>query len=412
MTRSSPANAQDIRVLVDAIQELSRAGGIERIQQIVRSAARTLARADGATFVLREGDRCFYADEDAIAPLWKGQRFPMQACVSGWVMINQQAAVIPDIYQDDRVPHEAYRPTFVRSMAMLPIRTVEPVGAIGIYWSRPHQPSATQMEQLRALADSTAVAIENVAVRSELEHRVAARTQELESAYLRLKEEAETRRAQLAEQKRLNRSLEFFSSHVAHDLRNPLATIQMTADMIEQAGENADLRGQFTAALNRQASRAVELIDELLDLSHASTTARCTTFPVMPMLLEVQALLPDVTIAIGRVPETVNADRLSLRQALVNLAANAGKYGSADVDIGADGEHGQIVFWVADRGPGLDPNAQQRVFTAFERGHGATVPGSGLGLAIVAAAAESHGGRAWYEDRPGGGAIFKVAIPQ
>lgn len=131
----------------------------------------------------------------------------------------------------------------------------------------------------------------------------------------------------------------------------------------------------------------------------------------MPMLLEVQALLPDVTIAIGSVPETVNADRLSLRQALVNLAANAGKYGSAEVNIGADDEDGRTVFWVADRGPGLDPNAQERVFTAFERGKGATVPGTGLGLAIVAAA-ESHGGRAWYEDRPGGGAIFKIAIPQ
>lgn len=399
-------------MLVDAIQELSRARGLERIQQIVRSAARNLAHSDGASFVLRDGDRCFYADEDAIAPLWKGQRFPMSACVSGWVMINREPAVIPDIYDDDRVPQEAYRPTFVQSLAMFPIRTVDPVGAIGIYWSRRHVLSATQMEQLRALADSTAVAMENVAVHSELEHRVAERTAALEAANILLAEEAELRRTQLIEQTRLNRSLESFSSHVAHDLRNPLATIQMAVEMIDQGGNPSGLGDAFPAALNRQVIKALELIDDLLDLAHASATARRATFPVMPMLLEVQALVPDVTFAFGPVSETVNADRLSVRQALVNLAVNAGKYGSAHVDIGVDRLGGETVFWVADRGKGLDAQEQARVFNAFERGADSTLPGHGLGLAIVAAAAESHGGRAWYEDRPGGGAIFKVAIPE
>jgi len=60
--------------LVNTVQTLSLARSVAEIQQIVKSAARRLTSADGATFVLRDGTRCHYADEDAISPLWKGQR--------------------------------------------------------------------------------------------------------------------------------------------------------------------------------------------------------------------------------------------------------------------------------------------------------------------------------------------------
>ena len=137
--------------------------------------------ADGATFVLRDNDKCFYAEEDAISPLWKGQRFPMSACISGWAMINRQPAVIEDIYADPRIPADAYRPTFVRSLAMVPIRTIDPVGAIGNYWATQHLPSPEQVKVLQALADITAVTMENVRVYEELEQRVRQRTSELQS---------------------------------------------------------------------------------------------------------------------------------------------------------------------------------------------------------------------------------------
>lgn len=68
--------------LVTAVRELSLVRTLPAVQEIVRTAAREIAGADGATFVLRDGDRCHYADEDAISPLWKGQRFPMRACIS------------------------------------------------------------------------------------------------------------------------------------------------------------------------------------------------------------------------------------------------------------------------------------------------------------------------------------------
>lgn len=172
--------AGSMQHLLRAVQELSLARTLPEIQQIVRAAARALTGCDGATFVLRDNGMCYYADEDAIAPLWKGSRFPMETCISGWTMLNRQAAVVQDIYEDDRIPHEAYRPTFVQSLVMVPIRKLDPVGAIGNYWADEHMPTEREVSLLQALADATSVAMENVQISAELEQRVLDRTADLE----------------------------------------------------------------------------------------------------------------------------------------------------------------------------------------------------------------------------------------
>ncbi|MGW0162884.1 GGDEF domain-containing protein [Mycobacterium sp. NPDC003323] len=168
--------------LLKAVQELSLARSLPEIQRIVRAAARALTGCDGATFVLRDNGQCYYADEDAIGPLWKGSRFPLESCISGWAMLNRQAAVVPDIYADDRIPHDAYRPTFVKSLVMVPIRKLDPVGAIGNYWADERQPTEEEVSLLQALADATSVAMENVQIYAELEQRVLDRTADLERA--------------------------------------------------------------------------------------------------------------------------------------------------------------------------------------------------------------------------------------
>lgn len=185
---------QATRQLIAVVQKLSLARNLETIMAIVRIAARELTRADGASFVLRDKDQCFYADEDAIAPLWKGQRFPMKICISGWTMENRQPVVIEDIYGDGRIPFAAYQPTFVKSLVMVPIRTLDPIGAIGVYWAQQHQPTAQEVDLLQALADTTSVALENVQVYNELEQRVQDRTLELEFANAQLREEVKERK--------------------------------------------------------------------------------------------------------------------------------------------------------------------------------------------------------------------------
>ena len=142
--------------------DLRAARSIAEIGGIVRGVARELTRADGATFVLRDGNFCFYADEDAIGPLWKGQRFPMTECISGWAMLNRDSVEVPDIEQDDRIPLSAYRPTFVRSLIMTPIGRERPVGAIGAYWSRTGRQHPSRLAALQELAAAAAAAIERV----------------------------------------------------------------------------------------------------------------------------------------------------------------------------------------------------------------------------------------------------------
>lgn len=132
---------------------------LEDVQRIVRRTARAVAGADGATLVLREGDQCYYADEDAVSPLWKGQRFPAKDCISGWAMLHGRVAAIADIRLDERIPQAAYRPTFVRSLVMVPIRPGDAIGAIGAYWASVHVATASEVDALVELAADAAGAL-------------------------------------------------------------------------------------------------------------------------------------------------------------------------------------------------------------------------------------------------------------
>ncbi len=182
MNANQPLTAAPDRMadLVEVIQQLSQARTIQGIQDIVRHAARRLTDADGATFVLCDNEQCHYVDEDAIGPLWKGQRFPMAACIGGWAMLNRNPAVIEDVFTDDRVPPATYQPTFVKSLVMVPIRTTDPIGAIGTFWATKRRPTDEEVRLLQALADTTAVALENVRLIDGLEGLIKLRTSELE----------------------------------------------------------------------------------------------------------------------------------------------------------------------------------------------------------------------------------------
>ncbi|PVM90643.1 histidine kinase [Caulobacter endophyticus] len=162
--------------LVETIEELSATRTIDEVAAVVRSSARRISGADGVAFVLRDDDCCWYLDEDAIGPLWKGKRFPLTACISGWAMLNRQTVVIPDIYQDDRIPHDAYRPTFVKSLVMTPVRTRDPIAALGAYWAKEHTPPPETVAKLQVMARATAAALESGRLQASLNKELERRT--------------------------------------------------------------------------------------------------------------------------------------------------------------------------------------------------------------------------------------------
>ncbi|MDX1901008.1 MAG: histidine kinase dimerization/phosphoacceptor domain -containing protein [Gammaproteobacteria bacterium] len=237
--------------LIQTIQKLSLARSLESIISIVRTEARALTGADGATFILRDEGCCYYADEDAISPLWKGKRFPMNHCISGWVMLNHQPAVIEDIYKDPRIPHDAYRPTFVKSLVMVPIRTKSPIGAIGNYWAIQRKPSAEEVKLLQALADSTSTAIENVRLYSDLEQRVVEKTL-AEKQYRHLSE-------QLTDS--LNEK-EALLKEVYHRVKNNLQVISSLLNLQAETTKNSSMKSVLVESSARVKSMA--LVHEML----------------------------------------------------------------------------------------------------------------------------------------------------
>lgn len=317
----APSARDPLITLVELIEDLSAAHTVDQIAAVVRTAARRITGADGVTFILRDGDSCSYLDEDAIGPLWKGQRFPMSACISGWVMLNGQVAVVPDVYRDDRIPHEVYRPTFVNSLVMTPVRPKDPLAAIGAYWARPHQPTADEVTKLEIMARATATALDSAGV------------------YASLSEALERRK--------------FLLRELDHRCKNTLAAVQAIAD---QTLRRATSPEHFVEAFNGRIGalgRAHELLTrgawgdaKLSEVVGQALTPFCG---VRGLTIAVSG--PDVSLA----PETAVAMHLTVHE----LAVNATKYGALSVEGGrldvswsADPVEAALDFrWVERGGP-------------------------------------------------------------
>ncbi len=390
--------------LISDVQQLSLARDLPAVQAIVRHAARELVAADGATFILRDTDRCFYADEDAIAPLWKGQRFPMTACVSGWVMLNAQPAIIADIYDDPRVPMEAYRPTFVKSMAMVPIRSRQPIGAIGVYWGSRHGATREEIELLQALADTTAVAMENLRVYAELENRVETRTAELKVA---------------------NAELESFSYSVSHDLRAPLRTLEGLSSLLAEALDEDDHEHarDYATRVRSETRRMNQLVESMLELARVvRAEIRRERVDLSELARQAFARLasasPDRTVEVHVAEGLVaRGDPRLLEGVVDNLLSNAWKYTSktdgARIDFSSEPRaDGGTDFVVDDNGAGFSMANATRLFEPFQRMHRADdFPGTGIGLATVKRTVERHGGSVEIDSEPDVGTTVRFTLP-
>jgi GAF domain-containing protein len=160
---SAAMDAERRRKLVNALTHLASVETEAELVDALRAYARAIAGADGIAVVKREGARVSYIAEDATGPLWTGQRFPIETCISGIAMIERRPILISDIRADPRVPPATYAPTFVRAMAMFPIGLPEPVMALGVYWGMRHEIDANAFTLLAGLARSAGSALTRIA---------------------------------------------------------------------------------------------------------------------------------------------------------------------------------------------------------------------------------------------------------
>jgi two-component system CheB/CheR fusion protein len=331
--------------------------------------------------------------------------FPIECCISGWTMLHSEVAIIPDIFADERIPHDVYRQTFVNSLAMTPVGPGSPVASIGVYWEGNHEATSYEIELLKSLASAADLALAGV------------------RAY------DDARRAR-AEAEQANALKDEFLATLSHELRNPLNSIVGFAELLLRSPEASQhlLVHQAASRIHGNAQAQARLINDLLDLSRLQTgklalERRPLNFPrLVADAVETeraQAVAKQVMLELEVADESVsvNGDPVRLQQLVWNLVNNAVKFtprgGRVRVAVGAEG--GEAVLAVEDTGQGIDPEFLPHVFGMFRQGDGRTTRahgGLGIGLALVHQLVDLHEGQVGAESRGRGqGACFRVRLP-
>jgi two-component system sensor histidine kinase KdpD len=225
----------------------------------------------------------------------------------------------------------------------------------------------------------------------------------------------------VAESERLSNAL---LSSISHELRTPLAAITSAASALtETKSQDPKFGAAMIAEIQEATARLNRLVGNLLDVT------RLDSGHVRPKLdwcdagdlaqTTVRTLQRELTgrgvkVEIAEKLPLVRLDFTLMQQALTNLLLNAAVHTPPGTPIWLQVRHesGHIIFSVADAGPGLPQDLLPRIFEKFFRAPDAPAGGSGLGLAIVKGFVEAHGGEITVANRPGGGAVFSISLPQ
>lgn len=266
---------------------------------------------------------------------------------------------------------------------MTPIRSIDPIGAIGTYWSYVRVPAQEEIMLLQSLADVTAVTMENIKVYNELEQRVKERTLELIDS--------------LSREKEMSALKTRFVSIASHEFRTPLGTILSSTSLLENyLGPDTD--ENKIKHIGRIKSSVKHLMNILTDflttdkLEQNKTDIQIDTFDLPKFIQEIIEEL-EGTLKKGQYIQythqgdtIIKQDRNVLHNVLLNLISNAAKYSDENkpITLNTEVKNGQVTIEVRDAGIGIPEEDQQYIFTDFFRASNtAGIQGTGLGLHIV-----------------------------
>ena len=326
---------------------------------------------------------------------------PVGESVAGWVAEFREAVVLRGEVKDPRfrfVPKDRK----VRSAMSAPLYArAEPVGVLNVSVSTgPREYTEHDLRALTVFADHAAIAIAN------------ARLYEREKAATARLEELDAKRRE-------------FLAVVTHDLKAPLTAILGYVRLLQELGEAAtmDQARDFAGIVERQGERMMDMLEQLI-----MSTSLDEGAPILNRrMLDLRKMIEDEITAFRGVfgDRTVGAhlpDRLpdvygdpsAIEHILANLLDNAVKYSpeGTEIEVTVNAASDEIRISVGDRGPGIPEQLLSRVFDRYQQGDRSVGQGSvGLGLFIVRSLALGHGGRAWAENRPGGGATVSFTLP-
>jgi signal transduction histidine kinase len=219
-----------------------------------------------------------------------------------------------------------------------------------------------------------------------------------------------------------------FVSNVSHELKTPLTSIRMFAELMQNGrGESTAKHPQYLRIIMVEAERLTRLINNVLDFARLERKQK--QFDKKPLdlhsviermweghelHLQESGFTTRWQAAPG--PYPVIGDEDALAQILVNLLSNAEKYAGErkEVELHSYLDGGHACVSVLDRGLGVPPGDERKIFESFYRAHDSLssgIQGSGLGLTLAQRLAREHGGEILYQPRPGGGSNFTLRLP-
>jgi signal transduction histidine kinase len=379
--------------IIEITSSLNSTLSLRPLLQKILGAAQELTNTEAGSIMLidrKTGELHFEAATGARSEEIASIVVPMEGSVAGWVVQHGRPVIIHDARSDPRLYRQIQDEIEYETRSLIAAPLAVKGKLIGVLEAVNKCGDARFSEEdvdiLVALADQAAVAIEN---------------------------------AVLFEQSDL-------ISEIVHEMRTPLTSISGYAQMIQRDDVTEEERQAFAGTIQREAARLNRLTSGFLDLARLESGR--ATFNREPVSLEgvvveaVDLLRPqarDKGIALGAEPPggtlTLVGDRQRVHQALVNLLGNAVKYcrPGDSVTVTARAAGPEVVICVADSGPGIPRQAQERLFDRFYcvPGTGGLARGTGLGLAITRKIAEAHGGRIWVESEEGRGSSFYLALP-
>lgn len=392
----------ELSTMSSIIQKLSNTTNLTQVARIVSNAARHMCEADAATFIVKQGDQCVYADEDAPATLWKGREFPMAECISGWVMKHRVPSMIKHMDGDARVPARENNDMELTSMVMVPIGTKRVVGAIGVYWSEEHVVSDMQLETLKSLGDLTAMAMKNVHLTADLKEKQA--------EHIRVLNQASTR----------NDYLEDFLHIVSHNVRAPLANVLLLGELVDES-ETLEEKEIILDKLKPLIGSMRETLDQLLDVAQIRLHGQleqaqlaiehCLNKAVCSLQVDLMESDARVTSDFSEV-DSVTYPQKYLDSILLNLLSNAVKYRSPErqphIHVRTHRVDGWILLEVKDNGRGLDLEKYRDHVFQLGRTFHRHPQAKGFGLFITKSQVEAMGGKITVDSKPDQGASFRV----
>jgi signal transduction histidine kinase len=212
-----------------------------------------------------------------------------------------------------------------------------------------------------------------------------------------------------------------FLAAVSHELRTPLTSILgFAVTMLDRPDIDDEQRERMLRTIVTEAEHLEDILANLLDLDRLTRgKATLVAVEVDPAVL-VREAVQHVQRRCGREVELDLASGLRMRldaakveRIVENLVGNAVKFTPEDVPVHVQlrPDSRGVVIVVDDGGPGISRELRESVFEPFRRGNDVGVPGTGIGLSLVDRFSRMHGGRAWVEERPGGGCRFQVYLP-